>query len=118
MDLKKLSIGGLTFFFAAVAADLAIAGGLGMSGLHGLVIEETTQWGAELGWHVDWGQFAETGEFEFLDSETDPCLSQGGHWHGNGQCHIPDSSSPGDLLSEGPTPSEPAPEPPPLTFGG
>ena len=91
---------GLSLIFMA-AADILMAGGLGMIGLHGFVVDA----GASLGEafnvpQVDWLGLSE-GEFSFLDPETDDCLAAGGHYHGS-DCHIPE-----DI---------PSAERPPLTF--
>lgn len=92
MNFKKAGIGGLTFVFAMVAADMVMAGGLGMIGAHGLVVDGGLSLGQELGVpQVDWlnlGDNVINGNWDqiFLDASTDPCLAAGGHYHGS-FCH-------------------------------
>ena len=63
-----------------------MAGGLGMVGLHGAIVDGGATLGQTLGVpQVDWMQLAE-GELAIYDPATDPCLSAGGHYHGE-FCH-------------------------------
>jgi hypothetical protein len=71
-----------------LASDIAFAGGTSMLGLHGYIVDAGTNLGAELGTHVDWVDWWENGELGFVDTATDPCLSSGGHYHGD-FCHVP-----------------------------
>lgn len=85
--MSLLKTGGLALVFT-LAADVAMAGGLGMVGVHGYVVDA----GVSLGeaWdvpQVDWINLWENWDLTFLDPATDPCLSQGGHYHGD-VCHI------------------------------
>lgn len=78
---------GLTVIFM-VAADMAMAGGLGMIGAHGAVVDGGVAAGQALGVpQLDWFNLWNNGEFSFLDPATDPCLAAGGHYHG-ATCHI------------------------------
>ena len=110
MNLVQCS--GLAFVFMA-AADIAMAGGLGMIGVHGAVVDGGAAMGEALGVpQLDWFDLWENGEISFLEAETDPCLSSGGHYHGN-TCHVPGVSEPADIVSEKLAP--PLPEAP-LSF--
>lgn len=99
---KGLVAGSLTLGFMLVA-DMAMAGGLGMIGAHGFIVDG----GAFLGeaWNVpqlDWFNLWENGDVSFLDTQTDPCLAAGGHYHGS-TCHVgTDNFAANHALNNGP----------------
>ena len=111
--MSMLKTGGLALAFTLVA-DVAMAGGLGMIGVHGFVVDAGVSLGQEWGVpQVDWTNLWENQEFSFLDPETDPCLLQpGGHYHGD-VCHVGTDKiaqlSPTSLTP--PTPAAPAAQP-------
>ena len=105
---KTAGTAGLAFVFMMVAADVAMAGGLGMIGVHGAVVEGGMATGQALGVpQLDWFNLWENGEFSVLDPATDPCLSAGGHYHGS-YCHYP-SAPPVADVAQLPSTSTPAP---------
>lgn len=103
--MSVLKTGVLSVAFM-VAADVALAGGMGMVGIHGFVVDGGASLGQALGVpQLDWTHLWEHWEFQTLDPEQLECLAEGGHLHGD-WCHYgPDGS--GDQLAElPPTPEE------------
>ena len=107
--MSFLKTGALSVAFM-VAADVALAGGMGMVGIHSFVVEGGASLGEALNIpQIDWTHLWEEWELQTINPETDPCLSTGGHYHGD-FCHYgPDG--PSDQIAQLPPNSgTPAPQ--------
>jgi len=93
------TVGLSTAFMFAV--DMAFASMTGMIGLHGWIVDAGTSLGKDWGIpQVDWANLWNNWDLSFIDPETDPCLSAGGHHHGS-VC---------DYSAHTPPPTAPAPQ--------
>lgn len=92
-----------------VAADVTMAGGLGMIGVHGFVVDGGASLGEALGVpQLDWTHLWEEWEFQTLDPEKLECLAEGGHLHGD-LCHYGSDAPIGDIAQLPPSSGAPTP---------
>ena len=106
--MSFLKTGALSVAFMVVA-DVALAGGMGMIGVHGLVVDGGAALGQTLGVpQLDWVHLWEEWEFQTLSPEKLECLAEGGHLHGD-LCHFGPDAPAEQIAQLPPTNTAPAP---------